>query len=267
FRQPAREVLARGFGEGKMQAVKDPRFCLTLAFWLSLCEDLCLPVSVCVIQRAPLEVAQSLCKRDEFPLGYGLRLYASYLRALLRALPERTFWVSYEGLLANPAVALAELIRVLPLGLSSPALDAALRADLRHQVAAADALLLAAPSSTAELDAFTETVASKYPVEDTLTDFARRLVARGRELTRIGNAHSEALATLDQRDADIGRLAGEHTGALETLNERDAQIVSLTRSMQEYDETLREKDAHLQSLFSKPLIGLLFRALWKYETR
>ena len=244
----ARELLSRGFGNAKVEAVKDPRFCLTLPFWLQLCEELDLRFSVCVMQREPLEIAQSLSQRDAFPLGYGLRLQAIYLRTLLPTLPEHAHWLTYPGLLAEPSRELGSLLSVLGLIADENALRSALREDLRHQRArevASDAGL-AAPTDRQAYDAALE---QAYPVEETLSDFASRLVARGRELTRIGTEHSRALATLS-------RLASEHTKALMTLDERDAQI-----------ETLSENEARLKSIFAKPLIGLVFRAMWKYETR
>ena len=73
-RLQAMAIVERGFGGGALEAVKDPRLCVTLPFWLSLCEQLEISTSVCVINRAPLEIARSLKKRDGFPLGYGLRL-------------------------------------------------------------------------------------------------------------------------------------------------------------------------------------------------
>ncbi len=284
-RARASEVLARGFGGAAVEAVKDPRFCLTLPFWLRLCEQLGLRRSVCIVQRDPLEIAQSLAHRDAFPLGYGLRLQAVYLRVLQLSLPGDAHWLTYQGLLEDAPLELNTLLSALALSANEAALRSALRQDLRHQrtqpVSSGTATALAAPTDEAAYDAALE---RDYPVAETFADFAARLVARGRELTRIGQEHTRALATLDQRDADLSRLADEHTEALRTLDERDADLSRLAgehtvalRTLDERDaqigrlndhnQTLRENQARLQRLFDIPLIGLLFRAVWKYATR
>ena len=87
-RQEAVKILGRGFGSGPLEVVKDPRFCLTLPFWLDVCVGLSLSSDVCVASRAPLEIAASLEKRDGFPSGYGLRLYRLYRQGIARHAPD-----------------------------------------------------------------------------------------------------------------------------------------------------------------------------------
>jgi len=87
LRRQAAALLQAGFGDAPLQAIKDPRLCLTLPFWLALCDELDIATSVCVIGRAPLEVARSLEKRDGLPIGYGLRLYAFYRACIDRFAP------------------------------------------------------------------------------------------------------------------------------------------------------------------------------------
>jgi hypothetical protein len=79
---------------------KDPRNCVTLAFWAS-----CLDVQpvVVLVHRNPLEVAASLRARDDLEDVYSLALWERYLRECLgsiRGLP--TFVTDYERLLSDP---------------------------------------------------------------------------------------------------------------------------------------------------------------------
>ena len=101
LRQQAAALLEAGFGESAWGAVKDPRFCLTLRFWLDVGNDLGLATRVCAIGRVPLEVARSLQRRDGFPPGYGLRLCSAYRGLLLAALPADALQVDYDALLAD----------------------------------------------------------------------------------------------------------------------------------------------------------------------
>lgn len=78
LRREAAVILQRGFGSASLEAVKDPRLCITLPFWLDQCSSLAIDKRVLVCGRSPMEVARSLQKRDAFPLAFGLRLCASY---------------------------------------------------------------------------------------------------------------------------------------------------------------------------------------------
>ena len=288
----AAQLLGAGFGAGPVCAAKDPRFCLTLPFWLGVCRDLGLAVQVCVINRAPLEVARSLLKRDAFPLGYGLRLCSAYRGSLVSALPADALQVSYDELLADTAAVMQRLGNALPLDVNPEKLAAGVRPELRHQVSDSPA---GAPTERAGTDpaaaGLEDAIASGYPADQVMAQFARELVARGLELSRVGAAHSEALTTLDQRDADVAALSAEHRKALATIEQRDREIEALAaehrqalatiderdEQIREFDrrlaqigaehshalEVIRERDAQLDYLYNLPGLGLVIRALRK----
>lgn len=271
IRRRAREILLQGFGEGPVEAVKDPRLCLTLPLWMSLCRDLQLPFEVCVVERDPLEVARSLRQRDAFPVGYGLRLHALYSRALQAAVPDRAIYVAYRNLLESPSQTLRRLAGELPLKVDVARLARAVDSGLHHQVEMADEQTsLCVSSSGEDLDRLVALIDQAYDCDRTLSEFAHRLVDRGRELSRIGESHSHALTTIDARDQDVARLGKEHSHALATIEERDAALSGAMDTIAELDhivQHLQERDRHLQNMFTMPVMGYLFRAMWKYETR
>ncbi len=79
--------------------VKDPRLCLTLPVWAGVAEQ---PVVV-LVHRNPLEVAESLRRRNDFPHGFGIALWERYNLEALRASAELpTVILSYNELLARP---------------------------------------------------------------------------------------------------------------------------------------------------------------------
>lgn len=254
-REDAAKLLRAGFGHGPLQAVKDPRFCLTLPFWLSLCVDLEISSRVIVINRAPLDVARSLEKRDGFPLGYGLRLYSRYRASIARHAPTDSLFVRYDDLLLEPAVVLGKLAQALPLNPGDADLDTVVRSDLRHYRSAATDVLSVSDEGNSEPAALNSAIESLYPLDETLREFARRFAVRGRELDQIGEAHTAALATLDVRDADVEALATEHRQALVTIDQRDADIKALAgeysialATINERDEQIREFDRRLSQL-------------------
>jgi hypothetical protein len=252
-RAEARGLLQAGFGDAALQAVKDPRLCLTLPFWLALCDELGVATSVCLISRAPLEVARSLEKRDGFPLGYGLRLYTRYRASIERVAPADILHVAYDDLVRDTPAVMAGLAAVLPLDTASAALAGAVRGDLRHHETGDEGDPLAlADTGKVELATLEKEIENRYPIEATLREFSTRFTARGLELAEIGEAHTAALATLDERDADIEALSAEHRKALATIEERDEQIREFDQRLAKLGEEhsyaltiVRERDAQL----------------------
>lgn len=253
LRARATGLLRGGFGAAPQQGVKDPRLCLTLPFWLGLCSELGIAARVCVISRAPIEVARSLQRRDGFPPGYGLRLLLDYRACIDRTAPADARYLRYDDLLQDSAAVMAGLGFELP---GTGGLAAAVRPDLRHQRTEEEGGLLArADTGQLDLAALAREIEAAYPLEATLRDFARGLTARGQELDRIGRAHAAALATLDERDRDIEALSAQHRRALATLDERDADIDRLAAehrvalaTLDERDQQIREFDRRLSQL-------------------
>jgi len=79
--------------------VKDPRFCLTLPYWLSYFPK---PLVVCCY-RNPLEIAQSLHLRNAMPPEYALALWEFHMVHAIRiAKPLPKLFVSHAALMNNP---------------------------------------------------------------------------------------------------------------------------------------------------------------------
>ena len=229
-------ILQRGFGDGDLQAVKDPRLCITLPFWLHCCAALNIATKVCVISRAAIEVAQSLEKRDGFPVGYSMHLCLAYQQCLVSNLTSDTIQLSYSQLLDTPLSLMQDLAHKLPLTINADALNQAVRSDLRHQLGDTGEELVSLQENLLSL---TQQVADEYPATQVLPQLATALVARGQALINLGEEHSKTLATLDTRDADVDALAREHRTALATIEERDQQILGL-------DKRLSDTGAHLK---------------------
>ncbi|MEH6581990.1 MAG: hypothetical protein V7754_08645 [Halioglobus sp.] len=299
LRVRAKALLERGFGDGALQAIKDPRLCVTLPFWRAICDEIGVETKVLVISRAPLEIARSLEKRDGFPLGYGLYLYLHYRKCIAANCPQDTQYVTYDQLLAGPAMLMQQLADSLPLLVDEDALGAAVRGDLKHHSTEGDGSLLErADDGTIDFTALEAALEKDYPQQRLMAELVAAMVARGQELSEKGiefevalgekaRQHIEALATLDERDQQIAGLdtrlaeAGRHLSeALATISERDEQLVGLDQRLATLGDehshalsVLRERDEQLDALqttrdkiFKMPLIGMLFKALW-YHAR
>jgi len=301
LREAASSILERGFGDASLQVVKDPRFCVTLPFWLDLCAGLELDSSVCVASRAPIEIAQSLRKRDGFPIGYGLRLYSHYRRLIAQNVPSDSIYVSYDELLRSPEDFMTAIAAHLPLEPREEALALAIRHDLKHQVGEkGDGLLQLADDGTVDFAALDEQINNQYPDEKLAEDLVQLLVERGKELSekgvefeasleKVSSEHLNALATLDERDSQITSLntrlsdVGTHLShALLTIPQRDEEIAKVQNQLENLGaehsyalEVINERDQQVKLLdqlletrarmFELPVIGRVFRKLWFRE--
>jgi hypothetical protein len=101
---------------------KDPRNCLTLPFWRRISTARAVAL---IVYRNPLEVAASLLAHHAVPKRAALRLWERYLRdALLHASDLPSFVVDYSDLVADPALAAANLHGFLTYcGMRLPPLD------------------------------------------------------------------------------------------------------------------------------------------------
>jgi hypothetical protein len=102
----AREVLDK-LDQQRPWVAKDPRLSVLLPFWKPLLEQ---PVAV-VAYRDPLEVAESLARRDQLPLDFGVALWFETVRRCLRDLIGMPLvWVGHHRLLADPQATCAKLL-------------------------------------------------------------------------------------------------------------------------------------------------------------
>ena len=146
--------LAIALLRGKLRAdstfaFKDPRTAILLPFWQVIFNDLDLSVSYLIAVRNPMEVAESLHRRDGISLLKGLLLWVKYSVAAVRGTQgARRMFVSYAALMQDPLSQLKRIAQVLDL--PSPETNQQglfeyteefLSPELRHNVSAVDALL------------------------------------------------------------------------------------------------------------------------------
>jgi hypothetical protein len=135
----------RWYGEAHSASpimVKDPRMCLTLAFWREA-------VPACMasifVLRNPLHVARSIEARNRLPIALGLALWDRYIRSASSGLAGvPTLVVHYDDLVSQPAAGIATIVGFLErLGIHTSAEaqrneSSWFDASLRHQRSEAD---------------------------------------------------------------------------------------------------------------------------------
>ncbi|MGH9228297.1 MAG: sulfotransferase family protein, partial [Acidimicrobiales bacterium] len=104
---------------------KDPRTCLTAAFWLDLEPEL----RFIICARHPVEVALSLKRRNQSSYSLGLSLWERYYATVLDQIPaERRIVTHYDTFFVDPEGEMARLCEFAGLDPAPPLV----RRDLRH---------------------------------------------------------------------------------------------------------------------------------------
>jgi hypothetical protein len=128
--------LTQDFAASALFVIKDPRICRLVRLWREACAEFGAHVKVVIALRNPLEVAQSLERRDGFPPA---KSHLLWLRHTLDALQDSRDLarcvVSYDALLRDWRDTAATISRRLGVSWSrsSPATDAEIDAFLTHE--------------------------------------------------------------------------------------------------------------------------------------
>jgi hypothetical protein len=135
-------IYRANYGETPLAVLKEPRMCRILPLWFDIFQALGVRPVFCFIDRNPLEVAQSLQKRDGSTIEQGLRYYIrNHLDAERDTRGQRRAFTSYEGLLSNWRVASDQLdISLRPTREQEAEIDDFLEYDMRHQKAPQEAI-------------------------------------------------------------------------------------------------------------------------------
>lgn len=135
YRRQATDLLRLMSGGERNSAWfwKDPRLSMVLPFWQKIWGD----VRYVICARNPIEVSDSLARRDGFSASFSLRLWQSYTVSILNQTLERPrLFVQYERILADPArecLRLAEFLEISrPLTAALPAMQRAVNGKLHH---------------------------------------------------------------------------------------------------------------------------------------
>lgn len=139
YRAKAIAALREEFGESFLFVLKDPRMCRIAGWWTETIEAAGAAPAIISIVRHPLEVADSLKKRDNFDVALGELLWLrNTLDAEAQTRGRRRAFVSYDGLLQNWSEAIGRAQNALGLAwpkrqsFVTPAIDQFLSDKLRH---------------------------------------------------------------------------------------------------------------------------------------
>jgi 2-polyprenyl-3-methyl-5-hydroxy-6-metoxy-1,4-benzoquinol methylase/glycosyltransferase involved in cell wall biosynthesis len=247
------DLVAQDYPEDRLNAVKDPRLCRLLPLWRLALERLGRPAAAVLIHRHPVEVAESLARRDGMDRQTALLLWLRHnleAESLSRGLPRAI--LDYAGLLAD-WVGQAERI-ASSLSLDWPVspgavTDAPVTAALRHIRGTAEPLpdLVTATWDALERAGGPQGIATeRFDVLHHELASANALYEDllGREQRRIGQISAglaEAKAQIEQYQAATKGFAD----ACAELRDREAEIDELRGALRTSAALLRQRETEL----------------------
>jgi glycosyltransferase involved in cell wall biosynthesis len=260
------DLLAAEFGDAPLFVVKDPRICRFAPLFLEALEGARIGLRIVHILRNPLEVAESLQRRD------GLQRTDAVLQWLRHALDSEAATrsrnrvvLSYAALLKDWRAALMKVTEALQVdwpysadeisGEVAPFLDGALRHHahttedvlfdpaIRDWVGEAYAALLVLeqnPGSEAAertLDAIRREFNHAAPVLHKLLAESRS--QREKQFAQLKDAFTQSGNELDRLTATLAAREENVSGLAATLKERDKELIRMSAAL---EQTSREAD-------------------------
>ncbi|NEX17222.1 MAG: hypothetical protein C1943_11455 [Halochromatium sp.] len=264
FAHKGRELLASEYGSVPLLVLKDPRVCRFAPFWFRLLEGVSVQPRSVLAVRNPMEVADSLRRRDRMSPSKSQLLW---LRHLLDAEYESRQYprvvVSFERLLEDWRTSMNRVGDVLEIAWPQAGAAATARIErflepaLRHNCRAAEEVF----SSAGVLDWVKEAYATMLQLaESDHEDAALQVLDRIRdEFNRASDAlgtvawYAETSVNLEQqlttRNSEVEQLQQAIAAAEELLQQERDRISQLHQSVAERDAQLeaeREMAGQLQ---------------------
>ncbi|MEY8879924.1 hypothetical protein [Donghicola sp. XS_ASV15] len=142
-----RKVLQNEFQDARISILKDPRICRLMPFWSQLFDKENLKPTYLLIHRNPIEVANSLLRREGWPISVGFLLWLRHvLEGEFGSRGTARSFTSYERLLTDWRAVIERFQRdtglTLPLSSDAAAEEVTsfLTSDLRHSSESAETL-------------------------------------------------------------------------------------------------------------------------------
>ncbi len=234
FRKDLQTLIQKHFAGRSLWAWKDPRTCLTFDLWKNLLHELGVELSVLFVVRNPLDVANSLKKRNGYAFDKSFGIWFNHNISALESIAGiRTVFINYDRFLEAWEV---ELRRVA-FGLGLPWLNddrqlkkkikSFIRTDFRHNTSTAEDLQHA-PAPVRELYCFLDRQTTGMSVRE---EFGQ-LVG---ELARSFRVYASFFIT------DLESSFEREKKLIELIRAKDALIRVKDEKISEYERQLIRK--------------------------
>jgi O-antigen biosynthesis protein len=273
-RKAAAALLQGKLPDNAVFAFKDPRTSVLLPFWQSIFTQLGLSASYLISIRNPLDVAESLHRRDGFAQVKGLMLWAKYVVGALRYTQQkRRVFVTYDAMLEAPADQLSRIARALELPPPEAAPQALneftkefLSPALRHSVTAFERLsdtLLVSPFVSELYQLLQQLATDGLPTNGKAFDqrwqaFEKRYIEFLPLLAHSDRLEIARAQVTREREHAMQQLAIAIDAQDQALNARQAQATLYDQMLDELTKLrIQIEELHAQHLAAEQALGKL----------
>jgi hypothetical protein len=190
-------MLIRYHSPGTTWVWKDPRLCLTLAFWDQLLDSR----SLILMFRDPAAVALSLVRRNRMPLDLGYALWECYVvNSLIQAADRPALVVINADLVSRPEIVARRLLDwITPLGVTGKAevdravrsVDPSLTTDMGGSKQDLPPTVASLWERVCDLPAQSSQLGIQPPA---ISEWAREVISETRSFAKLGKAKRTRLA-------------------------------------------------------------------------
>jgi hypothetical protein len=252
--RPDREELTRmiknGFSAHSLWAWKDPRVCVLFPMWKSILEELAVELVCVFCVRNPVDVANSLRKRDNIPLDKGFGIWFSHnILALQACMGLPTAFVCYDNFLENwepelrkcaKAIHVAWPVDQLPL---NDSMSAFIRPSLRHNRSTSKELDLAPAPVKSLYHILNELANSSKVIDDTQTKVVESL---SREFNSYASFSQHDSNNLFDNIRELSECRQQISEDEERINGLNRQQADISQVKAELDQRLAERESQLE---------------------
>ncbi|MEJ2565585.1 MAG: hypothetical protein P8164_08940 [Gammaproteobacteria bacterium] len=239
FRKQAARLIVEKFTGLSLWGLKDPRITRLLPYWEKVFSDMHINRHYILANRNPLEVANSLAKRNDMPTAHALALWALHqIDGLQAVINNGGMIVDYELMMTQPSIELRRLAEFLGQELESANkeifLNDFLEQNLRHPY-------------TGEIPY------SGSPLIDACLSFNNTLLKLAQSATSLGHEEiSEAEVALARAQRSIAL----HTDWFHAIDDIYLKVEDLRLRLQESNATIQSLQSDLAWLERKPLVKI-----------
>jgi len=146
YRDKLIKLIETEFSNHSIWAFKDPRTCVMLPLWKEIFGILNIEPMFVIPIRNPVDIANSLKKRDGFSLNYSMRIWYYHMINILEGTEEyKRIFIKYDDMMENTDINLSKLTDFLDIQLSDENIEVikrSLKPNLRHSKTKEDELNL-----------------------------------------------------------------------------------------------------------------------------
>lgn len=112
-------LIKNEFSNVSIWGFKDPRTCILLPLWKEIFKNLDIEPMFVISLRNPIDIANSLIKRDSFSLNYSVRLWYYYMINILEETESfNRIFIEYDEMIENGDLNLIKLMKFLDINVS-----------------------------------------------------------------------------------------------------------------------------------------------------